>query len=69
MASGFFTQYFTFFTLLLARLGLGQVSLGSMESWGFNGVSSDEVMLMSDKKMKIKELNYNGEGPAAWYVL
>jgi len=40
-----------------------------MESWGFNDVSSDDVMLMSDKKMKIKDLSYTGTGPAAWFMV
>jgi hypothetical protein len=69
MACEFLTRYLAFFTLLLVHLGCGQVSLGPMESWGFNDVSSEEVMLMSNKKMKIKELSYTGQGPAAWFMV
>jgi hypothetical protein len=54
---------------LFINLGNAEVELGEMESWGFNGVKSGEVSLMSEKKMKIKDLDYSGSGPAAWFMV
>lgn len=48
--------------LFFIKCGQAEVDLGSMESWGFNGVSSDDVVLMSEKKMKINNLVYSGQG-------
>ncbi|XP_021967024.2 uncharacterized protein LOC110862158 [Folsomia candida] len=55
--------------LFVQKMASAQVDLGSMESWGFNGVSSDDITLMSEKKMMIKNLEYTGEGPAAWFMV
>jgi len=58
-----------FLLSFLIALGTSQIDLGSMESWGFNGVSSDDVTLLSNQKIKIEDLRYTGEGPAAWFMI
>jgi len=46
-----------------------EVKLGGMESWGFNGVRTGMVSLVSPNKIKIRSLDYTGEGPAVWFMV
>lgn len=45
----------------------GGVFLGSFDSYAHQ--LSGEVTLLDDKTMEISNLNYDGTGPAAWFML
>ncbi|ODN06080.1 Protein Skeletor, isoforms B/C [Orchesella cincta] len=57
--------------LFVASLSVvfAEVKLGGMESWGFNGVRSGMVSMMSPSKLKIRGFDYSGEGPAVWFMV
>lgn len=57
------------YLLLIPYCTSGEVRLGGMESWGFNGVRSGMVSLMSPNQLKIRRLDYTGEGPAVWFMV
>lgn len=57
------------FIVQIPSLALAEIKLGGMESWGFNGVRSGMVSLMSPNKLKIRRLDYTGEGPAVWFMV
>lgn len=58
--------------LLLAVIPLnyGQMDLGKLETWdNFNDVDSDMITIMSPKHLMIRKFEYNGDGPAAWFMV
>ncbi len=48
----------------------GQMDLGKLETWdNFNDVDSEMITIMSPKHLMIRKFEYNGDGPAAWFMV
>lgn len=44
--------------------------LGKLETWdNFNDVESDMIEMMSPNQVMIRKFEYNGDGPAAWFMV
>jgi hypothetical protein len=45
------------------------ISLGSLATWNFNGLRSDDITILNSKQMKIEDLHFTDEGPAVWFMV
>ncbi|ODN06079.1 Protein Skeletor, isoforms B/C [Orchesella cincta] len=47
-----------------------QMDLGKLETWdNFNDVDSEMITMMAPNKLMIRKFEYNGDGPAAWFMI
>jgi len=63
-------KFLAWLLLFLAGNCNGQVDLGKMETWdNFNDVDSDMITMMRPNQLMIRKFEYNGDGPAAWFMV